>query len=530
MRPVLAPSKPESFWSALTLGDMLDQAVLRFPDKVAITEFRADRDGVVHITFSELGQRVDRVAAALHGRGVRRADVVAVQLPNWWEFVVVALACARIGAVVNSLMPIFRERELGFMLQLSVARVLVVPRVFRGFDHQAMADALRPRLPHLRHVLVVDGSNEDAFSRLLDDPIAASVPALDQAIGPDDLALLMFTSGTTGEPKGVMHSCKALVACTDSLARGFGLTSNDVLMCARPMGHMAGYAALMLQALRLGATLVLQDVWEPRRGVSLMASEGVTHTVASTPFLVDICDAVQGGAERPLRLRTFGCADSADPHERAASELGLAVSSQYGMTETLASTLTEPADAAQRSSSTGGRPLPGVDVRIADDDGQTVATGRTGRVMVRGAQLFMGYYMRPDIRAFDPDGWFDNGDLARMDADGYIRINGRTKDVLIRGGENVPVVEIEGVLHGHPAVAVAAIVGYPDARLGERACAFVVLRPSGRLTLASLQDWMRQCQVAKQYWPERLEIIDQMPRTPAGKIQKFALKERAGSP
>lgn len=399
-------------------------------------------------------------------------------------------------------MPIFRERELGVMLQLSEARVLVVPRVFRGFDHQSMANALRPRLPHLRHALVVDGSDEDAFLRLLDDPIAASVPALDEAIGPDDLALLMFTSGTTGEPKGVMHSCKALVACTDSLAHGFGLTCNDVLLCATPMGHMAGYAALMLQALRLGATLVLQDVWEPRRGVSLMASEGVTHTVASTPFLVDICDAVKSGAERPRRLRTFLCGGAPIPPiliERAASELGLAVSSQYGMTETLASTLTEPADAAQKSSSTDGRPLPGVDVRIADDDGQTVATGRTGRVMVRGAQLFMGYYKRPDIRTFDPDSWFETGDLARMDADGYIRINGRTKDVLIRGGENVPVVEIEGVLHEHAAVAVAAIVGYPDARLGERACAFVVLWPSGQLTLASLQDWMRQCQVAKQY-------------------------------
>ncbi len=197
------------------------------------------------------------------------------------------------------------------------------------------------------------------------------------------------------------------------------------------------------------------------------------------------------------------------------------------MTESLSTSLTEPSRAADKSASTDGRPLEGVGVRIADDAGKELPRGETGRLLVRGAQMFMGYYQRPDIEAFDADGWFDTGDLAYMDEEGYIRINGRTKDVLIRGGENVPVVEIEALLYKHPAVAAAALVGYPDARLGERGCACVVLRPGASLTLVDLQAYMAQCKVAKQYWPERLEVLDELPRTPSGKIQKFKLRALA---
>jgi cyclohexanecarboxylate-CoA ligase len=278
----------------------------------------------------------------------------------------------------------------------------------------------------------------------------------------------------------------------------------------------------------LGATVVLQDVWEARRGVTIMADEGVTFTAASTPFLSDICESVAGGAPRPGKLRSFLCGGAPIPPvliERAARELDLKVCSLWGMTESLSSTLTEPERAADKSASSDGRSLEGVDVKVVGFDGKPLPTGQTGRLLVRGAQMFMGYYKRPDIETFDAEGWFDTGDLAYMDAEGYIRINGRTKDVLIRGGENVPVVEIEALLYKHPAVAAAALVGYPDARLGERGCAFVALRPGASFTLADLQAYMAGCKVAKQYWPERVEIVADLPRTPSGKIQKFKLRE-----
>ena len=524
------------FWQDRTIDEYLTQAVATVPDKLALVGYRADRPGdVSRFTYRELGDMVERAAGALRRLGVGRGDIVAVQLPNWWEFVVTALACGRIGAVVNPLMPIFRERELSYMLDFAEVKVLVVPKLFRGFDHEAMAEGMRAGLPKLEHVIVVDGTGANGFQRCMlqgNDRVPPAPSPAESPLQPDDLAVLMFTSGTTGSPKGVMHTSNTLIACLNALSGRFGLDSDDVMHVASPMGHMTGYAAVMLLGIRLAATIVLQDVWEARQGVTIMLKEGVSYTAASTPFLTDICDTVAAGLPRPTRLRSFLCGGAPIPPiliERAARELDLKVCSLWGMTESLSSTLTEPSRAAEKSSSTDGRALEGVDIKVVDIDGKTLPNGTTGRLMVRGAQLFAGYYKRPDLVTFDDEGWFDSGDLAYMDDEGYIRINGRTKDVLIRGGENVPVFEIESLLHQHPAIAAASIVGYPDDRLGERACAFVVLKPGKQLSLGDVQSWMNESKVAKQYWPERLVIVEDLPRTPAGKVQKFKLREMAAA-
>ena len=525
------------FWLDKTIDNFLVDAVTRTPDKSAIVAYRADRPEPVRLSYQQLADKVALAAGGLRGLGVGPGDVVALQLPNWWEFVVTALACGRIGAVVNPLMPIFRERELAFMLGFAEAKVLVVPASFRNFDHAAMAESLQRELPKLEHVLVVDGTGANAFDRVLlqgqvrvEAASGSAGSGAGSALDPGELAVMMFTSGTTGSPKGVMHSCNTLLACNTALAERFGLMSDDVLLACSPVGHMTGYAAVLVLGVYLGSTVVLQDIWEARRGVTIMAAEGVTYTAASSPFLSDICNAVADGAPKPEHLRSFLCGGAPIPPvliERAASELNLKVCSLWGMTESLSSTLTEPSRAADKSSTSDGRALAGVDVRIVDFDGQPLAQGESGRLLVRGAQMTLGYYKRPDLNTFDAQGWFDTGDLGCMDDEGYIRINGRTKDVLIRGGENVPVVEIEALLYKHPAVLMAAIVGYPDDRLGERACAFVELRPDAALTLADVQAYMAKCRVAKQYWPERVEVVPALPRTPSGKLQKFILKERA---
>ena len=517
------------FWRETPYDDCLVQTLEVSPDKAALVAYRADREQPRRFSYREYGDLVARCAAALQGLGVGSGDIVAVQLPNWWEFVVVSLAANRIGAVVNPLMPIFREREMGYMLGFAEAKVLVVPKLFRGFDHAAMADALKADCPKLQHVIVVDGEGDDSFERALLSGSARVEPTpLRPLLDPGAMAVVMFTSGTTGSPKGVMHTTNTLLACNRSLAGRFGLVADDVLLACSPLGHMTGYAAMMMLGISLGATIVLQDVWEARRGVDIMGNEGVTFTAASTPFLADIVETVAAGAPRPPQLRNFLCAGAPIPPvliERAARELGLKVCSLWGMTESLSSTLTEPERALEKSSKTDGRALEGVGVKVVDSDGQPLPVGQTGRLLVRGAQMFLGYYKRSDIETFDAEGWFDSGDLAYADDEGYIRINGRTKDVLIRGGENVPVVEIEALLYKHPAVVGAALVGFPDPRLGERGCAFVVLRPGMGLTLADVQAWMGECKVAKQYWPERVEILDDLPRTASGKVQKFRLRE-----
>jgi cyclohexanecarboxylate-CoA ligase len=522
------------YWLDKTVDQLLTEAIARTPEKISIVADRVDREQVVRLTYRELGNLVDGAACSLSRLGVAPRDVVTVQLPNWWEFVVTALACSKIGAVFNPVMPILRERELLYVLNFCESKVFIVPKTYRGFDYAAMAQGMRGELHHLKHLIVVDGDGDASFERAILSFEPGGQPAVSAgtspAVGPDDMAVVMFTSGTTGEPKGVIHTSNSLVGCTKALAQRFGLHDNEVLLVASPVAHMTGYAAVVLQSIYLGGTMVLQDVWEPKHGVSLMVREGVTYTAASTPFLNDICNVVAGGAPRPASLRSFLCAGATIPPvliERAAREVGIHACSLWGMTESLASTLTEPSRAAEKSPTTDGRPLEGMEVRIVDFEGKPVATGQSGRLLVRGCQMFSGYYKRPDLETFDAQGWFDSGDLAYMDDEGYIRISGRVKDVLIRGGENVPVVEIENLLYKHPAVAAVAVVGYPDARLGERGCAFIVAKPGNTIDLAAMQVYLAECKMAKQFWPERVELVADLPRTASGKIQKFKLKEVA---
>jgi len=518
------------YWLDKTVDQFLTEAIARTPDKISIVADRADRDQALRLSYRELGDRVERVANSLRVLGVDAGDFVTVQLPNWWEFVVTSLACGRIGAIFNPVMPILRERELLYVLNFCEAKVFIVPRLYRGFDYAAMAQGMRADLPHLKHLIVVDGDGATNFDRLLLPDVPAARPAPFSGLRPDDMAVLMFTSGTTGEPKGVIHTSNSMVGCTKALTQRFGLHDHEVLLVASPVAHMTGYAAVVLLSIYLGATMVLQDVWEPRHGVSLMTREGVTYTAASTPFLSDICDVVAAGAPRPASLRSFLCAGATIPPvliERAAREVGIHACSLWGMTESLASTLTEPSRAAEKSPTTDGRPLEGMEVRIVDSEGNPVPTGQSGRLLVRGCQMFTGYYKKPELETFDAKGWFDSGDLAYMDDEGYIRISGRVKDVLIRGGENVPVVEIENLLYKHPAVAGVAIVGMPDARLGERGCAFIVTQPDKSFDLAAMQTYLAECKMTKQFWPERVEIVAELPRTASGKIQKFKLKDIA---
>jgi cyclohexanecarboxylate-CoA ligase len=517
------------YWLDKTVDQLLTEAVARTPDKVAIVADRADRDQAPRLTYRELNDLADRAASSLLRLGIGRGDVVTVQLPNWWEFVVTAFACSKIGAVMNPVMPILRERELVYILNFCQAKVFIVPKSYRGFDYAAMAQGMRAELPHLKHVIVADGEGETGFERML---LSSRAEELPPDLRPDDMAVLMFTSGTTGEPKGVMHTSNSLIACCKALSGRFGLDSGDVLLVASPVGHMTGYAAIVLLSVYLGGTMILQDIWEAKRGVGLMAREGVTYTAASTPFLSDICDAVKGGSPQPKSLRSFLCGGAPIPSvliERAADELGLKVCSLWGMTEVLSGTLTEPSRAAEKSASTDGRSLEGMEVSIVDTEGRPAPAGESGRLLVRGAQMFKGYYKRPELPTFDSDGWFDSGDLAYMDKDGYIRISGRMKDILIRGGENVPVVEIENLLYKHPAVSAVAVVGFPDARLGERGCAFIVPRSGSTIDLTAVQAYLGEARMAKQFWPERIEIVAELPRTASGKIQKFRLRELAAA-
>lgn len=523
----------EGHWRDRTINDALDACVATCPDKLALTALQVETGTTTRFTYRELARMADRIAVGLSRLGVGRGDIVACQLPNWWQFTLTYLACSRIGAVMNPLMHIFRERELSFMLQHGEAKVVIAPQTFRGFDFEQMITALQPTLPHLKHVVVVGGSGANSFDALLSGPEWEQQPDA-QAIltahrpGPDEVTQLIYTSGTTGEPKGVMHSANTVMANIIPYAERLHLGADDVVLMASPMAHQTGFMYGLIMPILLQASAVLQDVWEPTKAIALINAEKSSFTMASTPFLTDLARTVADSGVAVPSLRTFLCAGAPIPGplvEQARKALGAKIVSAWGMTENGAVTLTRLEDDDERSFNTDGCPLPGVEIKVVDVDGNALPPGEPGKLLLRSCSNFGGYLHRAHLNATDADDWFDTGDLARIDERGYLRITGRSKDVIIRGGENIPVVEVESLLYRHPAIAMAAIVAYPDERLGERACAVVVPKPGQTIDLPGLVQFLKDQKIAVQYIPERLIVRDVMPATPSGKIQKFKLRE-----
>lgn len=528
------------------LPELLRRWARHRPDDLALVDLREGSES--RITWRELDERVDRAAATLLKSGVRPGEPVAYQLPNWAEFVEVSLAALRIGAVCCPLMPILRRREMAFALQCSGARVLVVAERFRNREHHreiASWLAENPSDAHLRHVLVVpagpstmeplpvgdgvawsDWRHATATARVDAAELARRRPAFDA------VAQLLFTSGTTGEPKGVLHRQDRLAHAARLHIERIGLDGRDVLFVPSPLAHQTGFLYGMWLALTLGAPQVLQARWHPGTALRALDEHKITFVQAAAPFLADLLEEVGHGGRPPSTLRTYVCAGTALPHrlaQQAAVALGTTVCGSFGTTETCLGALSAPGDPAGSTRGTDGRAMPGVELRVTDDTGRVLGPGQEGHFQIRTPTGFVGYLDRPGLTSevWTPDRWYRTGDLAVIDDAGYVRITGRVKDVINRGGEKIPVAEIEELLHAHPCVAEAALVGTPDERLGERACAFVVLSPGTDLDLEALRHYLDQHQVSRHYWPERLETVRELPRNPVGKVQKFVLRQWA---
>ena len=531
IEPRRAAMTAAGHWRGKTADDYFDANLAADPGALAVSAVSSVYGTRRDLTWAELDLMADRAAIGLRKLGIGPNDVVTCQLPNGWQYVATYLGCSRIGAVFNPVMPIFRERELTFMLRHGEAKVFIVPKLFRTFDHEAMAAGMRSDLPDLRHV-VVDGSDgANSFEALLCNPAfdaERGTISRDTRLGPNDVCQLIYTSGTTGEPKGVMHTANTMYSNLIPLSERLHMSGRDVVMMFSPMAHQTGFMYGLLLPLMLGARMVLVDVWDKAVCARLIETDRVTWTMASTPFLMDMTAAVEETGSDPSSLRTFLCAGTVIPGpvvERAQKVLGAHVISAWGMTENGAVTLVRPEDPADRSAHSDGLPLPGIELQLRDAQGREVPQGTEGEIFVRGCSNFGGYLKRPHWNNFDKDGWFATGDLGRIDAEGYLRISGRSKDIIIRGAENVPVVEIEAILYKHPAVQAVAIVGYPDERLGERACAFVVPRAGRAFSLDDMKAHLGAHHAAIQYWPERLEVRAALPSTASGKIQKFALRK-----
>ncbi|MFQ6143807.1 3-phosphoshikimate 1-carboxyvinyltransferase [Streptomyces seoulensis] len=540
------PIGPEAA-SRVTLPLWLRRRAEARPADTAVVDVRSDRDEV--ITWGELAEQVDRVATLLLRLGVRPGENVAYQLPNRVEFVVLSLAALRVGAVCCPVIPFFRKREVGFVLRRSRARVLVVTDRHRS--RLPAGEALELAAEHgadldLEHVVVLAAAGGSALlpESLAGGPAvhdweqALSATTVDRAAldalapTPEMTAQLLFTSGTTSEPKGVTQPTRNLVRAVAMETAHLGLGARDAIWVPSPLAHQTGFLYGMVLALVLGVPQILQPEWDAKRALQSLNDHRATFVQAATPFLADLVKAVEESGETPRHLRIFVATGAMVPRglaERAGRVLGTGVCGAFGTTETCLGALSAPDDEPRQRWGSDGRALDGIDLRVTDDDGRVLAAGEEGNFELRSPTVFEGYLGRPDLtaQAFTADGWYRTGDLATIDSEGFLRITGRVKDVINRGGEKIPVAEIEQLLFGHPAVDDVAVVAMPDERLGERACAFVVPAGGAELTFDAMRRYLDEHEVAKQYWPERLERIDVLPRNPIGKVKKFELRALA---
>ncbi len=514
------------FWRNESLLTYLDRWARTRPDKTALVDARG------RLSWSELARAADRVAHGLRSHGVEPGRVISCQMPNWSEAIVVFLAALRLGAVINPIPPTYRAREVRFMLGLLESQVAVVPATFRGFDHAGMLAGLRAELPRLEHVFVARGDGPAGTTplRTLTDEAWEAREGRREFPGtpPDAVHEVVFTSGTTGEPKGVMHTQNTTLSTLHLAIERLDLTERDVLLMASTVGHQTGFLFGHCLNLLLGATTVWMDVWNVEEAARLIEGQGVTFSMGATPFLRDLTYLETGRDRSSLRLFISAGAPIPRALVRDARErLGCVISAGWGMTENGMVTCNGLRDDEGKIVGSDGSPLAGMELRIVDDDGTPVPPGVEGDLLARGAAQFVGYFRRPQFtaEAHTADSWFRTGDRGTLDRDGYLAITGRSKDLIIRGGENIPVVEVENLLYTHPKVAGVAIVATPDPRLGERACAVVIPREGQTITLGEIVSFLERHQLARQKFPERLEVVSEFPTTPSGKIQKYKLRD-----
>ncbi|MTD12466.1 AMP-binding protein [Nakamurella sp. YIM 132087] len=520
-------------WQPETLTDLVEQQVAVRPDRVFLT------DDTTSLTFRELRDRGLGLAVGLHRLGIRAGDRVAVQMPNWSEFGVIAVALSRLGAIMVPIMPIYRSDDVSYVLRTAGVRAAIVPESFKKFDYLGMYTDLRAECPELTDILVLRGTPgrvaadgvHDFAGLVVDVPAADAAAEIGPGVGPDDPITIVFSSGTTSRPKGCLHTFNTLACGSRLLAQAFGYTPDDVQFGPSPVTHTTGLVTSIVLPMIHGAGSHIMEAWEPVAGIRQIRERGCTVTVNATTFLQMLLDAFDPAVDDLGRMRLWVAAGAPIPAaiiERAGSAVpGLQVLSLYGRTENVTTTTCTVRDEPVRSLTSDGRPLPLQSVKIVDEFGDEVPRGQEGDIAYKGAMHMLEYIgnAAETDALFTPDGHSRSGDLGTMDADGYVRVTGRTKDIVIRGGMNISVRQVEDMLSSHPDIARVAVVGMPDPRLGEKVCCYLV--PAAGCTapdLAGIREYLLGAGLAIQKVPERVEVVQELPTTATGKIQKHVLR------
>lgn len=521
-----AAYRQQGLWGDASLADYWQQTARAMPDKIAVV----DNHGASY-TYSALDHAASCLANWMLAKGIESGDRIAFQLPGWCEFTVIYLACLKIGAVSVPLLPSWREAELVWVLNKCQAKMFFAPTLFKQTRPVDLILPLQNQLPQLQQIVGVD-KLAPATSSLSLSQIIADNTSLTTAITThgDELAAVLFTSGTEGLPKGVMLTHNNILASERAYCARLNLTWQDVFMMPAPLGHATGFLHGVTAPFLIGARSVLLDIFTPDACLALLEQQRCTCMLGATPFVYDLLNVLEKQSADLSALRFFLCGGTTIPKKvaRECQQRGIKLLSVYGSTESSPHAVVNLDDPLSRFMHTDGYAAAGVEIKVVDDARKTLPPGCEGEEASRGPNVFMGYFDEPELtaRALDEEGWYYSGDLCRMDEAGYIKITGRKKDIIVRGGENISSREVEEILLQHPKIHHACVVAMSDERLGERSCAYVVLKaPHHSLSLEEVVAFFSRKRVAKYKYPEHIVVIEKLPRTTSGKIQKFLLRK-----
>lgn len=521
-----AAYRQQGLWGDASLADYWQQTARAMPDKIAVV----DNHGASY-TYSALDHAASCLVNWMLAKGIESGDRIAFQLPGWCEFTVIYLACLKIGAVSVPLLPSWREAELVWVLNKCQAKMFFAPTLFKQTRPVDLILPLQNQLPQLQQIVGVD-KLAPATSSLSLSQIIADNTSLTTAITThgDELAAVLFTSGTEGLPKGVMLTHNNILASERAYCARLNLTWQDVFMMPAPLGHATGFLHGVTAPFLIGARSVLLDIFTPDACLALLEQQRCTCMLGATPFVYDLLNVLEKQPADLSALRFFLCGGTTIPKKvaRECQQRGIKLLSVYGSTESSPHAVVNLDDPLSRFMHTDGYAAAGVEIKVVDDARKTLPPGCEGEEASRGPNVFMGYFDEPELtaRALDEEGWYYSGDLCRMDEAGYIKITGRKKDIIVRGGENISSREVEDILLQHPKIHDACVVAMSDERLGERSCAYVVLKaPHHSLSLEEVVAFFSRKRVAKYKYPEHIVVIEKLPRTTSGKIQKFLLRK-----
>jgi acyl-coenzyme A synthetase/AMP-(fatty) acid ligase len=527
----------QGLWSTDTFHDLLVRHVEENPDKVFAT------DGTRSLTFRELFDAGQRLAVGLHRRGLRRGDTAAVQLPNWVEFIQVLTALSRLGVVMVPIMPIYRREDVGYVLSNAGVRAVFTPAHFSKFNYLDMYLGLRREHPELTIVVArPDGTAEDVADADADvftlDQLEADTDddsaraELGSPPRPDDPFVIVYTSGTTSRSKGCVHTFNTYCSGSRALVEPFGYTEADVQFGPSPIAHTTGLVTSVLLPLLTGAATHVMAKWDPGRAIDEIQRFGCTAAVTAPTFLHTLMSEYDAKRHDLSTLRLWTCAGAPIPaavvKQASATLPNVKVLSLYGRSENLVTTTCSVTDDVSRALNSDGRAVPGSEVKIIDADGSEVPRGTEGDIAYRGPAHMIEYLANPTETAalFTNDGFSRSGDLGTMTEDGYVRVTGRTKDIVIRGGMNISVREIEEHLAHHPALQAFSVVGMPDERLGEKVCCFAVAASGHDApTVDDMREFLLERGMPIQKTPERVVVVDSLPMTATGKVLKHELRK-----